>query len=206
MRVQVERALSNSRRKLPKGDNSPPNGRRGRRGEIRRSWTRLSTLATFVARQRDGGQTGSDFSSVYRSFHRHYLSAAARRKHLFRIGILGRRVMRYRYIYKITSAASLACLTLLRLLGPPTSRPVTRSFVPTSLSRIPLSFSLSLSLLLPIAVYRSVIERFLPSRKVLLRLEISLSLSVRDRCPGIPRCENLKIITGNYRAANIDQS
>lgn len=147
MRVQVERALSNSRRKLPKGDNSPPNGRRGRRGEIRRSWTRLSTLATFVARQRDGGQTGSDFSSVYRSFHRHYLSAAARRKHLFRTGILGRwrRVMRYRYIYKITSAASLACLTLLRLLGPPTSRPVTRSFVPTSLSRIPLSFSLSLS-------------------------------------------------------------
>lgn len=204
MRVQVERALSNSRRKLPKGDNSPPNGRRGRRGEIRRSWTRLSTLATFVARQRDGGQTGSDFSSVYRSFHRHYLSAAARRKHLFRTGILGRRVMRYRYIYKITSAASLACLTLLRLLGPPTSRPVTRSFVPTSLSRILLFFSLSL--LLPIAVYRSVIERFLPSRKVLLRLEISLSLSVRDRCPGIPRCENLKIITGNYRAANIDQS
>lgn len=181
MRVQVERALSNSRRKLPKGDNSPPNGRRGRRGEIRRSWTRLSTLATFVARQRDGGQTGSDFSSVYRSFHRHYLSAAARRKHLFRIGILGRRVMRYRYIYKITSAASLACLTLLRLLGPPTSRPVTRSFVPTSLSRIPLSFSLSLSLLLPIAVYRSVIERFLPSRKVLLRLEISLSLSLCQR-------------------------
>lgn len=153
MRVQVERALSNSRRKLPKGDNSPPNGRRGRRGEIRRSWTRLSTLATFVARQRDGGQTGSDFSSVYRSFHRHYLSAAARRKHLFRTGILGRwrRVMRYRYIYKITSAASLACLTLLRLLGPPTSRPVTRSFVPTSLSRISLSFSLSL--LLPIAVH-----------------------------------------------------
>lgn len=145
MRVQVERALSNSRRKLPKGDNSPPNDRRGRRGEIRRSWTRLSTLATFVARQRDGGQTGSDFSSVYRSFHRHYLSAAARRKHLFRIGILGRRVMRYRYIYKITSAASLACLTLLRLLGPPTSRPVTRSFVPTSLSRIPCP-SLSLSL------------------------------------------------------------
>lgn len=181
MRVQLERALSNSRRKLPKGDNSPPNGRRGRRGEIRRSWTRLSTLATFVARQRDGGQTGSDFSSVYRSFHRHYLSAAARRKHLFRIGILGRRVMRYRYIYKITSAASLACLTLLRLLGPPTSRPVTRSFVPTSLSRIPLSFSLSLSLLLPIAVYRSVIERFLPSRKVLLRLEISLSLSLCQR-------------------------
>ena len=50
------------------------------------------------------------------------------------------------YIYKITSAASLACLTLLRLLGPPTSRPVTRSFVPTSLSRIPCpSLSLSLS-------------------------------------------------------------
>ena len=84
------------------------------------------------------------------------------------------------YIYKITSAASLACLTLLRLLGPPTSRPVTRSFVPTSLSRIPLSFSLSLSLLLPIAVYRSVIERFLPSRKVLFRLEISLSLCQRS--------------------------